>query len=65
MQTFWNNILKFPRFLLGVFIGFFLTTFQPVFKSLDNKKKLVFIILLNLAVLYFIYIVLRLMLDMN
>nr|YP_009564939.1 hypothetical protein [Gelidium coulteri]YP_009565339.1 hypothetical protein [Gelidium sinicola]QBA96290.1 hypothetical protein [Gelidium coulteri]QBA96690.1 hypothetical protein [Gelidium sinicola] len=65
MQTFWNNILKFPRFLLGVFIGFFLTTFQPVFKSLDNKKKLVLIILSNLAVLYFIYIVLRLMLDIN
>nr|YP_009546424.1 hypothetical protein [Gelidium gabrielsonii]AYO27772.1 hypothetical protein [Gelidium gabrielsonii] len=65
MQTFWNNILKFPRFLLGVFIGFFLTTFQPVFKSLDNKKKLVFIILSNLAVLYFIYMVLRLMLDIN
>nr|YP_009565139.1 hypothetical protein [Gelidium galapagense]QBA96490.1 hypothetical protein [Gelidium galapagense] len=65
MQTFWNNILKFPRFLLGVFIGFFLTTFQPIFKSLDNKKKLVFIILSNLAVLYFIYIVLRLMLDIN
>lgn len=65
MQTFWNNILKFPRFLLGVFIGFFLTTFQPVFKSLNNRKQVVLIIVLNLTLLYFIYIVLRLMLDVN
>nr|YP_009244385.1 hypothetical protein Gvag_193 [Gelidium vagum]AMK96627.1 hypothetical protein Gvag_193 [Gelidium vagum] len=65
MQTFWNNILKFPRFLLGVFIGFFLTTFQPIFKSLDNKKKLALMTISNLAVLYFIYIVLRLMLEIS
>lgn len=65
MQTFWSNILKFPRFLLGVFIGFFLTTFQPIFKSLNNKKRAALILVLNLTLLYFIYIVLRLMLDIN
>nr|YP_010619155.1 hypothetical protein PNW47_pgp027 [Pterosiphonia complanata]WAX03168.1 hypothetical protein [Pterosiphonia complanata] len=44
MSNFWVNLYKFPRFLISVLIGFFLTTFQPVFKLLKKKKdKLVFI----------------------
>lgn len=65
MKAFWNNINKFPRFLIGVLIGFFLTTFYPVFKSLNNKKQLVLVSVLILTILYCTYIVLRLMLDIN
>nr|YP_009393596.1 hypothetical protein [Bostrychia simpliciuscula]ARW62158.1 hypothetical protein [Bostrychia simpliciuscula] len=45
MSNFWNNLCKFPRFLTSVLVGFFLTTFKPVFKLLKNKKrKIIFII---------------------
>nr|YP_009315013.1 Hypothetical protein ycf33 [Scinaia undulata]SCW23468.1 Hypothetical protein ycf33 [Scinaia undulata] len=38
MYTFWQNISKFPKFIISVLLGFFLTTFYPVFKSLKNQK---------------------------
>nr|YP_010850901.1 hypothetical protein Ycf33 [Lophurella mutabilis]WGH13662.1 hypothetical protein Ycf33 [Lophurella mutabilis] len=38
MSNFWVNLYKFPRFLINVLIGFFLTTFQPIFKLLKNRK---------------------------
>nr|YP_009398980.1 hypothetical protein [Cliftonaea pectinata]ARW68159.1 hypothetical protein [Cliftonaea pectinata] len=45
MSDFWNNLYKFPRFLVGTIIGFFLTTFRPIFKLLKNKNsKFTFII---------------------
>nr|UAD85671.1 hypothetical protein [Gracilaria edulis] len=37
MKKFWDNINKFPKFLLSVIIGFFLTTFQEIFESLKKK----------------------------
>nr|YP_009395252.1 hypothetical protein [Bryothamnion seaforthii]ARW64020.1 hypothetical protein [Bryothamnion seaforthii] len=40
MSDFWNNLYKFPRFLISVTIGFFLTTLQPIFKLLKNKKNI-------------------------
>nr|YP_009394414.1 hypothetical protein [Leptosiphonia brodiei]ARW62976.1 hypothetical protein [Leptosiphonia brodiei] len=41
MSDFWVNLYKFPRFLIGAFLGFFLTTFQPIFKLLKNKKRVI------------------------
>nr|QCI08812.1 hypothetical protein [Sphondylothamnion multifidum] len=57
MHNFWDNIYKFPRFLLATFLGFFLTTFQPIFKLLKNTKTTIIItttitiIIVNLCVL--------------
>nr|QJH88358.1 Ycf33 [Pterocladia lucida] len=65
MQTFWSNVNRFPRFLIGVIIGFFLTTFYPIFKSLKNKKQLIFINTLFLITLYLVYRTLILMLAIN
>nr|WGH12870.1 hypothetical protein Ycf33 [Echinothamnion sp.] len=54
MSNFWVNLYKFPRFLISVLMGFFLTTFQPVFKLLKNKKdKLLFITILTIIVILF------------
>nr|YP_009399998.1 hypothetical protein [Tolypiocladia glomerulata]ARW69817.1 hypothetical protein [Tolypiocladia glomerulata] len=39
MTDFWINLYKFPRFLTSVIIGFFLTTFKPIFRLLKNKKR--------------------------
>nr|YP_009394207.1 hypothetical protein [Rhodomela confervoides]ARW62769.1 hypothetical protein [Rhodomela confervoides] len=47
MSDFWRNLYKFPRFLISVLIGFFLTTFQPVFKLLKGKtNRMLFIIII-------------------
>ncbi len=55
MSDFWVNLYKFPRFLTSVLIGFFLTTFQPLFKLLKNKNnRLIFsIILVSFIVLFY------------
>nr|YP_009296319.1 hypothetical protein Sebd_167 [Sebdenia flabellata]AOM65254.1 hypothetical protein Sebd_167 [Sebdenia flabellata] len=43
MNNFWNNLNKYPRFLLSVLVGFFLTTLHPIFKLFTNKKNFFFI----------------------
>uniref|UniRef100_UPI003001786A Ycf33 n=1 Tax=Anunuuluaehu liula TaxID=3049639 RepID=UPI003001786A len=65
MNTFWDNISKFPRFLLSVIAGFFLTTLYPVFELLKDKKKRIFIIILSLLFIVIIYIIIKLMLGLN
>nr|YP_009398550.1 hypothetical protein [Lophocladia kuetzingii]ARW67736.1 hypothetical protein [Lophocladia kuetzingii] len=60
MSNFWNNIYKFPRFLISIMIGFFLITFQPIFKLLKKKKNLItFSIILIIIVLIFYKIILK------
>ena len=62
MDNFKNNIYKFPRFLISVFLGFFLTTLRPIFKSL-KKKYIIINILIIFTATYTIYIVIKNMLD--
>nr|YP_009395458.1 hypothetical protein [Polysiphonia infestans]ARW64438.1 hypothetical protein [Polysiphonia infestans] len=51
MSNFWVNLYKFPRFLIAVFLGFFLTTFQPIFKLLKSKKRITtFSIIITLTI---------------
>nr|YP_010155962.1 conserved hypothetical plastid protein Ycf33 [Cumathamnion serrulatum]QQY85411.1 conserved hypothetical plastid protein Ycf33 [Cumathamnion serrulatum] len=61
MYTFWNNLYKFPRFLIAVLIGFFLTTFQPIFKLLKNKKRRVMFAMVTLVTIGAVYLVLKMM----
>nr|YP_009396681.1 hypothetical protein [Vertebrata australis]ARW65867.1 hypothetical protein [Vertebrata australis] len=51
MSNFWVNLYKFPRFLIGVFLGFFLTTFQPIFKLLKNKKRVIIFIIFIVTII--------------
>nr|QCI04130.1 hypothetical protein [Antithamnionella ternifolia] len=62
MNNFKNNIYKFPRFLISVFLGFFLTTLKPIFKSSKKKYIIIKISIICLTV-YTIYIVLKNMLG--
>nr|YP_009397518.1 hypothetical protein [Dasyclonium flaccidum]ARW66704.1 hypothetical protein [Dasyclonium flaccidum] len=55
MSNFWGNLYKFPRFLITVIIGFFLTTFKPIFKLLKSKKRKILFILIILIILIIIY----------
>lgn len=55
MLTFWENLYKFPRFFTSVLIGFFLTTFRPIFQQLKSKKskvQLICIIMISIRVTY-------------
>nr|QCI05911.1 hypothetical protein [Dasysiphonia japonica] len=63
MYNFWSNVYKFPRFLIAVIIGFFLTTFKPIFKSLKNKKISIVIIIIILFILISIYLILKKMTE--
>nr|YP_009488685.1 Ycf33 [Grateloupia filicina]AWD77438.1 Ycf33 [Grateloupia filicina] len=65
MNSFWKNIIKYPRFLISIITGFFLTTLYPLFKLLaTNKNRFLFIAILN-SILIVLYYIIRLMLDIN
>jgi Protein of unknown function (DUF751) len=63
MYIFWNNINKFPQFIISVFIGFFLTTIYQIFKLLSSKKTRVIIVLFLAIFSVSFYRILRLMLG--
>jgi Protein of unknown function (DUF751) len=63
MYTFWDNVSKFPRFIISVFMGFFLTTVYPFFRLLTNKKNNYFIGALIIIFFGNMYIILKLMLG--
>ena len=65
MYNFWDNIYKFPRFLIAVFLGFFLTTFRPTFQLLKNKKTTSIITIIIIASIYSLYILINKMLGLN
>lgn len=65
MNNLLNNIYKFPRFLISIILGFFLTTLQPIFKLLKNKKINKFILIIIIIILTSVYTTLRLMLSIN
>nr|YP_010902951.1 hypothetical protein REP59_pgp029 [Hypnea flava]WCH55005.1 hypothetical protein [Hypnea flava] len=65
MNNIWKNIKKFPLFIIGVFIGFFLTTIKPFFKLLKNKKKKILIPIIITTTFLVIYNILRLMLAIQ
>nr|YP_009393796.1 hypothetical protein [Caloglossa beccarii]ARW62358.1 hypothetical protein [Caloglossa beccarii] len=56
-----ENLYKFPRFLIAVFIGFFLTTFKPLFKSLKNKKIKIVFTIINITTLLILPLIIKLM----
>nr|YP_009399182.1 hypothetical protein [Taenioma perpusillum]ARW68579.1 hypothetical protein [Taenioma perpusillum] len=61
MNNFLDNLYKFPRFLLTILIGFFLTTLKPIFKSLKNKKSWTIFSTIIILIIYVLYLILKLM----
>nr|YP_009396883.1 hypothetical protein [Ophidocladus simpliciusculus]ARW66069.1 hypothetical protein [Ophidocladus simpliciusculus] len=59
MSNFWKNLYKSPRFLTSVFIGFFLTTFQPIFKLLKNKLNKVLFLIIMVIIIGTCYTIIR------
>lgn len=64
MNNFWNNIRRYPSFLISSFIGLILVIISP-FKKLFKKPKLrIFIILLILVFLVNLYFILKTMVGL-
>nr|YP_009315623.1 Hypothetical protein ycf33 [Liagora brachyclada]SCW24281.1 Hypothetical protein ycf33 [Liagora brachyclada] len=63
MHIFWENIWKFPKFLISVFIGFFLTAAYPFFQLSKNKKIFYSLSLMIILFAGFIVITLKEMLG--
>nr|YP_009315419.1 Hypothetical protein ycf33 [Yamadaella caenomyce]SCW23874.1 Hypothetical protein ycf33 [Yamadaella caenomyce] len=62
-DVFWENMRKFPGFLLSVFIGFFLTAAYPILRLSKDKKILAIILVSILTVTVLFYGLIRLMLG--
>nr|QCI05369.1 hypothetical protein [Compsothamnion thuyoides] len=65
MYNFWENLDKFPRFLIATTLGFFLTTFQPIFKLLKNKKVNIIVMSIMIIISISLYLIIKLMLGIN
>jgi len=61
MNNFLDNLYKFPRFLLTILVGFFLTTLKPIFKLLKNKKNWLIFTITTTIITYILYLILKLM----
>nr|AYR06403.1 hypothetical protein [Rhodogorgon sp.] len=65
MHTLGDNIIKFTKFFIAVLIGFFLITFNPIFRLLKQPKNRLIITILILGLAVSLYQILRLMLGTN
>lgn len=59
MTDFWTNLYKFPRFLISVLIGFFLTTLKPIFKLLEKKEYISLLTILSIFIIAVFYKILK------
>lgn len=65
MYNFWDNIDKFPRFLIATFLGFFLTTLEPISKLLKNKKTNIIITIILIIICLLLYLTIKKMLGLK
>nr|YP_009315826.1 Hypothetical protein ycf33 [Trichogloeopsis pedicellata]SCW24484.1 Hypothetical protein ycf33 [Trichogloeopsis pedicellata] len=63
MYIFWENVWKFPRFLISVCVGFFLTAAYPFFQLSKNKKMLYLILFIFSLLSGIFYTILKSMLG--
>ena len=59
MSGFWQNLYKFPRFLISVLVGFFLTTFGTLFKQLKTAKSKISIITIITIIIGIMYTIIK------
>nr|ARW68783.1 hypothetical protein [Palisada sp.] len=59
MSGFWQNLYKFPRFLISVLAGFFLTTFSSIFKQLKTTKSKISLITIITIMIIIMYTIIK------
>lgn len=62
---FWDNVLRYPRYMITIILGIFLNTFEPLFPLLKRPVTLIALIGLLFGSLAFITFTLRAMLGLG
>ncbi|MBW4641807.1 MAG: DUF751 family protein [Goleter apudmare HA4340-LM2] len=62
---FWDNVFRYPRYLITIILGIFLNTFEPLFPLLKRPVTLIAILGLFVGSLAFITFTLRAMLGLS
>ncbi|MDZ7960841.1 MAG: DUF751 family protein [Aulosira sp. DedQUE10] len=62
---FWDNVLRYPRYLITIIFGIFLNTFEPLFPLLKRPVTLIALVGLFIGSLAFITFTLRAMLGLS
>ncbi|AFY31986.1 DUF751 family protein [Calothrix sp. PCC 7507] len=62
---FWDNVLRYPRYLITIVLGIFLNTVEPLFPFLKRPVTLIALLGLFVGTLAFITFTLRAMLGLN
>ncbi|MBD2344983.1 DUF751 family protein [Anabaena subtropica] len=62
---FWDNVFRYPRYLISIVLGIFLNTFEPLFPLLKRPITLIAVLGLFVGGLAFITFTLRAMLGLG
>ncbi|MBD2251140.1 DUF751 family protein [Nostoc parmelioides] len=62
---FWDNVFRYPRYLITIVLGIFLNTFEPLFPLLKRPVTLIAIVGLLVGGLAFMTFTLRAMLGLG
>ncbi|AVH62326.1 MULTISPECIES: DUF751 family protein [unclassified Nostoc] len=62
---FWDNVFRYPRYLITIVLGLFLNTFEPLLPLLKRPVTLIAILGLFVSSLVFLTFTLRAMLGLS
>ncbi|MFM7408300.1 MAG: DUF751 family protein [Cuspidothrix sp.] len=62
---FWDNVFRYPRYLITIVLGLFLNTLEPLFPLLKRPVTLIAIVGFFTGGLFFVALTLRAMLGLN
>lgn len=62
---FWDNVFRYPRYLITIVLGLFLNTFEPLMPLLKRPVTLIAILGLFVGSMFFLTFTLRAMLGLN
>ncbi|MBE9004085.1 DUF751 family protein [Fortiea sp. LEGE XX443] len=62
---FWDNVFRYPRYLITILVGLLVNTFEPLMPLLKRPVTLVAVVGLLLGSLAFVTLTLRAMLGLS
>ncbi|MBD2276900.1 MULTISPECIES: DUF751 family protein [Nostocales] len=62
---FWDNVFRYPRYLVSIVLGIFLNTLEPLFPLLKRPVTLMAILGLFTGGLFFVTLTVRAMLGLS
>ncbi|NET01056.1 MAG: DUF751 family protein [Sphaerospermopsis sp. SIO1G2] len=62
---FWDNVFRYPRYLITIVLGLFLNTFEPFIPLLKRPITLIALVGLFLGGMFFLTFTLRAMLGLS